>query len=567
MYHDRGTKGQCTNSGNNHGYRDPSAQFRSILAYNCVSGQCDNNAGGGCPRVQRFSNTHANYNGSPIGNSANDNAQFLNNKLATIAGHETAMNCAVDQDCNDSDPGTDDTCNTAIGACVYTPNATPYDPVTITWKAADVIKTPSGIYSQFALDTTTPVRVADGVNYNGPDIYGGLDRANQGSWNVGTNGASGMRVRFEANHAGKLTAGLFLLKPDSPITFSQGRDTLSAPDIFTNKIERLDSATMRFVIEEAGQFYISELSPNFASGSQTGYHTASFSLEAMSANWFSYDPESSADSISVIGAAASPTFTDMGFVGFTLFATAAAVSDTRVNYGVRDLSITANTPASPTTSPIAITWDAAQDAISTPTGMYGQTSLNTVTPLRVADGTNYVGPDIYGALDTAPQGSWNVANNGGSGLRLRFESSNALSSVAGLFLLRPSNLISFSTDRDTLSASEIFTDRMQALDSATLRFVIEEGGQFFISAQSPDFAGGSGYTTDSWSLEALSASWFSYDPVSSANSVSAIGSAASPTFENIGFVGFTLFATATNDSNVGVNYGVRKLSVIANEEA
>jgi len=84
--HDRGTHNQCNAGGNRYGYRDPGARFRSIMAYSCRSGQCDNNAGGGCPRVQRFSNTAYKYNGRDIGNNKSNNAEFLNaGALATVA--------------------------------------------------------------------------------------------------------------------------------------------------------------------------------------------------------------------------------------------------------------------------------------------------------------------------------------------------------------------------------------------------------------------------------------------------------------------------------------------------
>ena len=48
--HDKGTDDTCAAPGYNFGWRDPNANFNIILAYNCVSGQCDNNAGGGYPQ-------------------------------------------------------------------------------------------------------------------------------------------------------------------------------------------------------------------------------------------------------------------------------------------------------------------------------------------------------------------------------------------------------------------------------------------------------------------------------------------------------------------------------------
>jgi len=86
LNHDKGTSNACSNQAYNYGYRDPDAQFRSILAYSCRSGQCDNNAGNGrCTRVQRFSNPNFGYNGSPIGTANIDNARQINDVRVQVA--------------------------------------------------------------------------------------------------------------------------------------------------------------------------------------------------------------------------------------------------------------------------------------------------------------------------------------------------------------------------------------------------------------------------------------------------------------------------------------------------
>jgi len=88
--HDRGAKNACNNTNTNYGYRDPSGQFRSILAYECRTDQCDNNTAVSCPRVQRFSNNYAGtnlYNGNPIGNAQNDNARKINDVAQEVANY------------------------------------------------------------------------------------------------------------------------------------------------------------------------------------------------------------------------------------------------------------------------------------------------------------------------------------------------------------------------------------------------------------------------------------------------------------------------------------------------
>jgi len=86
--HDRGTSSDCSSTGYHFGYRDPDAGFRSILAYSCTKGQCDNNKGGGsCTRVQRFSNDEFLYNGKAIGNSRADNARQHSDVFAAVSAY------------------------------------------------------------------------------------------------------------------------------------------------------------------------------------------------------------------------------------------------------------------------------------------------------------------------------------------------------------------------------------------------------------------------------------------------------------------------------------------------
>jgi chitinase len=59
------------------------------MSYQCVSGQCDNNVGLSCPRVQRFSNPTYNYNGKAIGSALHDNARQLNRVRDTVAAYYT----------------------------------------------------------------------------------------------------------------------------------------------------------------------------------------------------------------------------------------------------------------------------------------------------------------------------------------------------------------------------------------------------------------------------------------------------------------------------------------------
>lgn len=118
--HDRGTVGICGETTYNFGYRDPNAGFRSILAYDCSVGQCDNMPKNGCPRVQRFSNLNSLYSGLPIGSATENNARQINERRSAVASFYPAMNCQRDGECNDDDSTTADTCDLANAVCVFT---------------------------------------------------------------------------------------------------------------------------------------------------------------------------------------------------------------------------------------------------------------------------------------------------------------------------------------------------------------------------------------------------------------------------------------------------------------
>jgi len=117
-YHDRGSTDECNNNDYRYGWRDEQAQFRTIMAYNCVTGQCDNNPGGGCNRIQRFSTPNFSYNDKPLGNSFNDCARRINEVSATVEGFFAVVpTCTSDDDCDDSSTCADVSC--IAGACTY----------------------------------------------------------------------------------------------------------------------------------------------------------------------------------------------------------------------------------------------------------------------------------------------------------------------------------------------------------------------------------------------------------------------------------------------------------------
>ena len=122
--HDRGseTPSACNvTTSSSYAYRAPNAAFRSIMAYDCLTGKCvTTDTAATCPRVQRFSNTFSLYNGTAIGNAANDNGARINAQKGVAASFFTAMNCQSDGACNDNNPITVDTCNISASVCVFT---------------------------------------------------------------------------------------------------------------------------------------------------------------------------------------------------------------------------------------------------------------------------------------------------------------------------------------------------------------------------------------------------------------------------------------------------------------
>jgi len=83
--HDRGTSSACSRTASNYGYRDPDGQFRSIMGYNCRTGQCDQIKKSGCTRVQRVSNPNIKYQGKAIGTATANNAKRINDVRTIVA--------------------------------------------------------------------------------------------------------------------------------------------------------------------------------------------------------------------------------------------------------------------------------------------------------------------------------------------------------------------------------------------------------------------------------------------------------------------------------------------------
>lgn len=199
--------------------------------------------------------------------------------------------------------------------------------------------------SNVALDVSAPQFTSANLSgYAGPDVYVAMNRRGKGILNVGDEGASGLRVRLHDSVGGEVN-GLFLFKTGG-VRFAAGSDLISADSIFISQVQRLASASIRFVVQDGGSFYISEVSPEFVQGGN-GNHKDAFSIDALQAKWFAYDPVSSAAGVSQIGAPATPSFSDVQFVGVALFAKGpeSGASNSGVNFGVRQFTVLAEAGA------------------------------------------------------------------------------------------------------------------------------------------------------------------------------------------------------------------------------
>lgn len=134
-YHDRATHNHCDRSGYKYGYKDPDADFRTIMSYDCRANKCDNLPKNNCQRIQRFSNTVHSYNGKAAGDENNNVARLINERAAKAAAYFPAMDCEADSECDDENPDTYDTCNTESRVCVFSLDA----PLTTQAKTADKV--------------------------------------------------------------------------------------------------------------------------------------------------------------------------------------------------------------------------------------------------------------------------------------------------------------------------------------------------------------------------------------------------------------------------------------------
>ena len=187
------------------------------------------------------------------------------------------------------------------------------------------------------------------------------------------------------------------------------------------------------------------------------------------------------------------------------------------------------------------------------------------------------GKQIFGALKLDPftPGTSSTAalsfGNNASGMKLQWNGTPATSYegdvATALYGFRRKDFTdgmgtkttSFAPGQDLLSAKVVFDPKGTRLASGSFRFVVEDNGQFYISAPAQDYtaSGNVGSSTVAVTANALTTSWYAFNPfilaqINPANFGTAV---ATPAFSNIQFIGIWIQATC------GVNDGTSSSTV------
>jgi len=91
--HDRFADDKCDSTAASFGYKDPQSLFRTIMAYNCNVGFCNESIKDvyQCSRVQRYANIHSKFMNLPIGNDRNNCGNKINTNRHLVASYYPAL--------------------------------------------------------------------------------------------------------------------------------------------------------------------------------------------------------------------------------------------------------------------------------------------------------------------------------------------------------------------------------------------------------------------------------------------------------------------------------------------
>ena len=199
--------------------------------------------------------------------------------------------------------------------------------------------------------------------------------------------------------------------------------------------------------------------------------------------------------------------------------------------------------------------------------------LEHVPTLSSDTSEGYSGAPVFTAFQTDSKSLLAVGPYDGSGLKIRWnEHEGSQGDIAsGLFLFKQADFVngynqspvSMEDDNDVVSLRFGYMNPGSVgadlpIAEASFRFVIKDNSGFHISGNTPIESGGE------FSFHAMQQTYSAYNPyVNDGNSVGTVGGGSKPTFQNIEYVGFRVYAVRGGQIPAGSNIGVVVFSVNA----
>jgi arylsulfatase A-like enzyme len=188
--------------------------------------------------------------------------------------------------------------------------------------------------------------------------------------------------------------------------------------------------------------------------------------------------------------------------------------------------------------------------------------------LNSVSSSGYTGQPLHGGFEEGVASAWGATNVSGSGLRIRWNANQGSTGeiCSGLYLFKQSDFLTLNSGsiqmdaaNDTISGVFGSLNGNGATSSATIRIVIKDSSGYHIS-NPQNITSGAAFT-----YEARDLSYSSFTPTTNDPGVGAgtVGSASTPTFTGIGWVGFRLDAVRGSNPAQGVNIGVKEFTAQA----
>lgn len=215
----------------------------------------------------------------------------------------------------------------------------------------------------------------------------------------------------------------------------------------------------------------------------------------------------------------------------------------------------------------AVVVDFSAADITIPVTLSTDTNFSESTEtLNSSTSPGYTGQPVHGGFEEEGDSAWGANPNAGSGLRLRWSGATTGEICSGLYLFKQADFLSLSSGsiqmdaaNDTISGSFGTLNDDNPTSSPTIRIVIKDSTGYHIS--NPENVSNQA----AFSYEARNLTYSSFTPTSNDSNVGAgtIGSASTPSFTGITWIGFRLDAVRGSSLSQGVNIGVKEFSAQA----